>query len=424
MLSRLGFPPIGANRRFVSALLVDAVGSGVFMPISILYFLAATPLSLVQIGLALSIAAATQLPVSPLLGSLVDRVGAKRVLLGANAVEAVGFAGYLFAHSFVGVLLPAVLVYVGVTAFWGSFSPVVVSISKPGERERWFGFLGALRNASFAIGGLLAAVAITIGTSAAYTVVVLANMTSYVLAFVLLLPVKVSRPVRAERPEAHARDGWARVLRDRPYHLFVATNVTYAMSALVLNVAIPVYFTEILGLPGWVVGAVFTLNTVLIGVAQGLAVNAMTGHMRTHLIACGSLLFAASYAVFFGASRLGVGLGAAVVLLGAIVYTGGELVAGPVMSALAAEAAPEHLRGRYISLYQMSWTIAMTIAPVTLTWLLEQGSSWLWGGLAGLSIVGATLTVPLRRVMAQAAAPVTRAEQPSGQDVEAAAVGA
>ena len=50
MLQRLGFPSVGEHRRFVTAIGIDAVGSGVFMPISMLYFLVATDLTLVQVG--------------------------------------------------------------------------------------------------------------------------------------------------------------------------------------------------------------------------------------------------------------------------------------------------------------------------------------------------------------------------------------
>ncbi|MEZ5097611.1 MAG: hypothetical protein R2731_16865 [Nocardioides sp.] len=42
MLHRLGFPAIGRHRRFVTAIAVDAVGSAVFMPVAMLYFLAVT----------------------------------------------------------------------------------------------------------------------------------------------------------------------------------------------------------------------------------------------------------------------------------------------------------------------------------------------------------------------------------------------
>lgn len=411
MLQRLGFPAIGEHRRFVVAMLVDAIGSGIFLPISILYFLSATSLSIVHIGLALSIAAALQLPCGPLLGMLVDRVGAKRVLLAANLIEAVGFLGYVFAGSFVTVLIPAAVVQLGQTAFWGSYSPVVAGISAPGERERWFGFLGALRNASLAIGGLAAAAAITIGTPAAYTVVVLLNMVSYLLAFALLLGVKTAgRPivnVSTGGPPA----GWRQVLSDHPYLLMVATNYTYATSAMALNIAMPVYITHVLGFPGWVAGAVFTINTLLIGLGQGLVVSAMGGSIRANIVALGLLLYAASYVVLLAASWLPVVVGVAVVLAGIVVYTGGELAAGPVLTALSTDAAPDHLRGRYVSLYQMSWTVAMTISPVALTWLLEQGATALMMALLGVSVLGAALSTLLRRVMPLAAAAVSRNER-------------
>lgn len=410
MLQRLGFPAIGENRRFVTAIVVDAVGSGVFLPISLLYFLAATPLSLVTIGLALSVASALQLPMAPLLGWLVDAVGAKRVLLAANAFEAIGFVGYVFAGSFVTVLVPAALVQIGVTAFWGSYSPTVAAISSEDERERWFGFLSALRNASLAIGGLVAAIAISVGTVTAFTVVVILNATSYVAAFLLVLGVPVRQVAHSVVEHAMGQpSGWTRVVRDRGYLLLVVTNFTYALAAMSLNVAMPVYFTRTLGLPGWVAGIVFTLNTVVIGGFQGLVVTAMGGSVRARMVALGSLFYALSFVVYLGANWVGVAAGVVVVLVATVVYTGGEMVAGPVLTALSTDAAPAHLRGRYVSLYQMSWTVAMTVAPVTLTWLLERGATALWSVMIASSAVGIVLAGVLRRVLPRAATPVPTA---------------
>ena len=68
MLHRLGFPSVGRHRRFVTAIAIDAVGSGVFMPISMLYFLVATDLTLVQVGAAISLASLVALPTGPLIG--------------------------------------------------------------------------------------------------------------------------------------------------------------------------------------------------------------------------------------------------------------------------------------------------------------------------------------------------------------------
>jgi len=88
-------------------------------------------------------------------------------------------------------------------------------------------------------------------------------------------------------------------------------------------------------------------------------------------------------------------------------------VAGPVLSALATDAAPSHLRGRYISLYQLSWTLALTVCPVCLTWLLDRGALPLWGTLAAVAIAGTGLSLVLRRVLPLAALPVSTGRQDS-----------
>ena len=98
MLQRLGFPAVGPHRRFVTAIAIDAVGSGVFMPVSMLYFLAPTALSLVQVGAAISIAIAGR-RCRPARCSARWSTGSapSRCCRPATPLQAVGFAAYLFA---------------------------------------------------------------------------------------------------------------------------------------------------------------------------------------------------------------------------------------------------------------------------------------------------------------------------------------
>ena len=400
---RLGFPSLDEHRRFVGAIAIDAIGSGVFMPISMLYFLVTTDLSLVQIGAAISVASAAAIPAGPLLGGMVDRFGAKRILLIGNLMQFVGFMAYLFTDSFVGLTLWTVVVAVGRTAFWGSYGNIVAAISRPGEREKWFGFLGALRNVGFAIGGLASGVAITIGTNMAYLSVVLVNAVSYAVAFLLLLAVPPTPPSGHRSPEG----AWATVLRDRPYRLLWLVQLVYSTAMMVLNFAMPIYAVAVLGLPGWVTGAVFTINTVMVGFGQGLVVRGLTGHRRWRVLVLTNLVFAASFVVLLGASALSVVLATVVLVVGSIIYTGGELLGGPVLGALGAEAAPDHLRGRYLSLMQLAWTISGAITPVAFAWLLERGTAPIWLALGALSLVGALLAARLGRVMPLAAQRVT-----------------
>jgi MFS family permease len=181
----------------------------------------------------------------------------------------------------------------------------------------------------------------------------------------------------------------------------------FSMSMMVLNFAMPVYATTVLGLPGWVTGAVFTINTIMVGLGQGLAVRAMTGRVRWRILVLANLFFAASFVVMLGATAVGIALGVVVVLVGSVIYTLGELTGGPVTAALSAEAAPDHLRGRYLSMIQLAWSVSGTVAPVAFAWLLDRGETSLWFAMLALTLVGVGLSTLLGRVLPLAGRRVT-----------------
>ncbi|MET0579918.1 MAG: MFS transporter, partial [Ilumatobacteraceae bacterium] len=123
------------------------------------------------------------------------------------------------------------------------------------------------------------------------------------------------------------------------------------------------------------------------------------------------LIFVASYAMFVVAGWLPVWLAVAVMLVGSVVYTFGELTGGPVLSATAAEAAPDHLRGRYLGLFQLSWGVGGAVTPVAFTWLLAHGPTTLWWVLALVAVVSAAYLQTLPRLLPAAGLRVTQAAE-------------
>jgi MFS family permease len=400
---------VGEHRRFVTAIVADTVGSGLFMPITLLYFLAMTDLSLVQIGSALSLSALLTMPGAFVIGSLVDHFGPRRMMLAGNLVQAVGMLAYLWADSLVAVALWTTLLNIGRQSFWGSFGNVVTAISAPGERELWFGFLQAVRNLGYSVGGVLAGIALQVGTDVAYQAVVVLNAVTFVLAFFLLIDVPDHR---VARPDDAPLEGWGAVLRDGPYLRLVLGQLGFVAGMMVLNFALPVYVAETIELPGWVVGAIFTVNTALVGLGQGLVVRRMTGQVRARMMGLAQLVFVTSYLMFVAAGWLPLWLAVAVMLVGAAVYTGGELVGGPVFSATAAEAALDHLRGRYLGLFQLSWGVGGAVTPVAFTWLLDHGATTVWWVLAAIALASAAYLQTLPRLLPAAGLRVTHRAEP------------
>src|SRR5260370_26077264 len=96
---RLGLPNLRGTRSFVVATFIDFLGTGLFLPFSLLYFTRAVGLPLPAVGLALSIAMTITLPLVPMTGLLVDRVGTRCVLLLAQFLQVAGFLAYLAVRN-------------------------------------------------------------------------------------------------------------------------------------------------------------------------------------------------------------------------------------------------------------------------------------------------------------------------------------
>ena len=390
---RLGLPDTTGQRTFLATMLVDTLGSGAFFPFTLLYFSVTTRLSLTEIGLGLTLGTVVSIPFGPWFGHLTDRHGARPVNLASNVLHAAGLASYVVVHSLPALVAAAAVVAVGDRAFWASYGTLIGEVAAPGERQRWFGLLVSTRNLGLALGGLAGGVLIGAGGTTGPHALALLDAASFAVCAVLLTRVRTRRaPGRRESVPG----AWSTVLHDRGYLGLVGANVLLTSTLLVLSF-LPVYVVETLGLPSWLAGAIFTLNCALIVVLQTTTVRTTERYRRTRLLAVAGLVLASSSLVFLAASALPRGLAIVTVLLGCLVYTLGEIAYGPAADALAAEAAPEHLRGRYLSIYQLSWTASVTIGPLLAGALLDAGALPLWTVFAALGVAGAGAVLAAER---------------------------
>jgi MFS family permease len=99
-------------------------------------------------------------------------------------------------------------------------------------------------------------------------------------------------------------------------------------------------------------------------------------------------------AFFFmaGFSMIGFVQGIPFFALALIVATIGEMILFPTNKALAANFAPQDMRGRYMAVYDLGWTIPATIGPAAAGLILDNYNPnllWYIGGiLCGLAALG------------------------------------
>ena len=418
-------------RRYWICMAVDCIGYGMFLPLSLLYFHRVTGLPLARAGIILTIAALLGMSSNALAGSLVDRYGARTVLAGGYLVRAAGFGAYALVTNQAEMLVTTTLVAFGTASFQTAIQAFVADISRGPTRDRMIAAQRSIRNAGLGAGALIASAVISLHSTAAYHAIVLTSAAAFLAAALIVVRIPASYPVAAgtapapahqsasarqsaPSPAGTSRGGYLTVLRNRPFMLLAAATFPVALGYLVLEVTLPVFITQVLHKPTSWAGVMFAINTAGIALLQLPVTRSLARFRRTRACALGQLIFAVAFGLYgIAAIMHGGPLELADLFAGTVLFTVAELLHGATSSALTTSAAPEQLRGRYLAVFQFSWTIPQAIAPAVLTALLVFSPAALWLLLITGVVVSAVFIVRLEpRLPLHAVHPILPATPP------------
>lgn len=357
------------------ALGIDNAGSGLFLPLVALYATAVVGLPLAQVGLALTAGTVVGLAAPLVAGPLVDRAGARVVVITSQLIQAAGLGAYLLADAALGVVVAAALVAAGTQTFYSALFALIADVSPPGPRDRSFAVVDMVRTACFGAGALGAAVLLSVIDTPALALVVLIDAATFLLAAgVLVVGVRTTEH-RAPPPAAGALaaataassaptqpapaptagDG---VWRDRPYLALIAVSALLGLPADFFLVGYAIYALDVLEAPRWLPGAGIALLTATGATLAAAVVAATTTWARTRAMAAGGWCLAAWAAATAAALVVPPGWVAPWLLASALVLAAGSLLLGTRANAIAEAAAPPGRRGRYLAAFQYAFTLA------------------------------------------------------------------
>ncbi|HEY3749949.1 MAG TPA: MFS transporter [Pseudonocardiaceae bacterium] len=154
------------------ALGVDNVGSGLFLPLALVYATRVVGLTLGQAGVAVTVGTAAGLAVPAVAGRFVDRIGPRPVVITAQLTQACGALAYLVAHGVALVVVAAVLLAAGQQLFYSALFALISDVAGEGPKDRSFAVVGMVRSACFGAGGLVVGALLTTVGPAGYRVAV------------------------------------------------------------------------------------------------------------------------------------------------------------------------------------------------------------------------------------------------------------
>ena len=374
---------------------VNYFGYGLVLPFEIIYLHQARGFSTSTAGLVLAATMATSAITTLPTGALVDRRSAKALVTAGNVASAFGYAGFAFIDRPWQGFACSIVSGAGLGIAGTANRTLLVRLITPEQRPAAFALSRVAGNfgigAGATVAGFIVAAAQRLGT---FQLLYVFDAITYAgFALIVLAAVPSPRAV-VTRATDSSGTGFRAVARDRPFLVVIAANV-------VLVVVGHTFFSNIL--PPFAkahtpvgpaeIGIVILVNTAFIVIAQIPAVRVAARMRRTHTFAVASVLFAAGLLAVIPATLVHSELAAAGVLVGvAIVLALGEIAHILVLGPLVADMAPDHLLGRYLSLYSLTFTGSLALGPAIGGVLLQSSPDAIWwGGALAALLAGAVL---------------------------------
>ncbi|MFJ9004657.1 MFS transporter [Streptomyces canus] len=378
--------------------LVDRTGSGLWASVSVLYFTYVSELSLAQVGTLAAAAGAIGIAGAPMGGKLADRFPITRVLLTVQLIRAVASCALLTTDNY------ALLIAFSAAGGLGDRAASILTklyatrVAGP-DRVRYQAFHRTVANAGWAVGGLAAAAALALDTTAAYHWLLAGDALSFVASALLTLrcgePPSSSRTVTTSKhpaPTTRPTTPW----RDRTYLAYVATETVLFLDDAVFKVGLPLWIAHESNAPHGLAPLLMVLNNVMVVALQvPLARFGTTTAAARNLLLPLSATFALGGTVMALAATGGAVTATALLTIAAAAFTLAEMLHATISWELSVALAPETAQGTYLGVHGLAQSVQRTFGPLAVTAAIAAGPA---GWAAFGTVVGLTCAIQHRLV--------------------------
>lgn len=334
-----------------------------------------------QAGFAVSAYGGGHILASFLGGHLADRIGRRHTIALSMFLSAAMMLALSQAHTFRSILLFAFLVGLTSELYRPAAAALLGDLVTPEQRVAAFGMYRFAINLGFAVGPATAGF---LADRSFLYVFIGDAITSFVYGVVALFALP--HGIRSSGKEEKAHAGLRYALTDRPFLFFLAATLCMTWIEFQLHSTFPLHITA-MGFTAKTYGILISINGAMIVLFELLLIAWTQKFPPQPMIALGYGLTG------IGLALTGLATGIPMLVVTVLIWTLGEMIYAPVTGAFVTGLAPERLRGRYMGLWHLTFSIGMLIGPVTGTWLYERNPNALWIACLVIGAAGSVLAL-------------------------------
>ena len=340
-------------------------GNGLVLPFTIIYLTRVRGIPIEVAGLILSTRAAVSLTTSLVSGAIVDKVGARRVLVFSLLTSTAAALAFVEVNVAWQGFAAAALLGIGWGSFWPAMTSLLVQSVEPHQRSAVFAVHYASLNLGIGVGGIAGGLIANISSESTFELLFFLDALTFIpMAILLLTVLRGLGGARKPDPDEEVSGGYMDVLKDKLFlRVFGLTLVLTTLGFSQLESSFPAYATGEGGISTATLGLAFAGNTFFIVIAQLFVLKRIEGARRTRAIALMALSWGLCWAMTVSAGIVG-GVAAPVgFMLAMVVFAFGETLLSPTIPAIVNDLAPERLRGRYNATYALGWSGGSIVGP-------------------------------------------------------------
>ena len=364
----------------VGTLFVDAIGSTLLFPFFALYITRKFGVGMTEAGILLGISSLFGLIGSVIGGALTDRFGRRQLILFGLVFSALSSLSFGLAWD-VKILYYLVIVVGLLSRVAGpAYDAMLADIVPEAKRQEAFGITRVAFNYAWifgtALGGFIAARSFL----ALFVIDAVLSLLVAIILFRFLPETKPAAHSEAQKAESLLKTaaGYGIVLRDLAYMSFTLAGMIVLIVYQQQYSSLPVYLRDVHNIDSKSYGIMLSISGLEVVLFQIWISRMIRKYPPFLMMMLGAFFFMAGF------SMIGFVQGFPFFALALIVATVGEMILFPTNKALAANFAPEDMRGRYMAVYDLGWTIPATFGPAAAGLILDNYNPnllWYIGGI-------------------------------------------
>jgi MFS family permease len=363
----------------VGVMFVDRVGGTMLFPFFSLYITQKFNVGMTQAGIILGFFSIFGMLGSMIGGALTDKFGRRSLILFGLVFSALSTLSLGLVNQFWMLFPLAVLTGLLSDVAGPAHQAMIADLLPENQRAEGFGILRVVGNMAWILGPTIGGL---IANQSYFYLFISDAVISCIVALLFYMLIPETKPQAQAGEEAQSIlgtfAGYGKVLKDLAYVAFIVAGMFMLMAYQQMYSTLSVYLRDNHGIDPQGYGFLLTSSAIIVILFQFWTTRRIKHRPPFLMMALGTLFYMVGFGLFGFVSAYWL------FVMNIVIVTIGEMIIMPTSQALAANFAPEDMRGRYMAVFGLVWGIPSIFGPGLAGLILDNLNPNLLWYIAGL----------------------------------------